>query len=55
MYKKQSIERNYLYLASPPGQGIVAAPQAYFAKQSMERARRGTAESPVFKLTASGG
>ena len=30
------------------GQGIVAAPKAYFAKQSMERVRHGTAKSPVF-------
>lgn len=30
------------------GQGIVAAPKAYFAKQSMERVRRLTAKSPVF-------
>ena len=37
-----------------PGQGIVAAPEAYFAKQSMERVRRGTAKSPVYKLTALG-
>lgn len=30
------------------GQGIGAAPEAYFAGQSMERVRRGTAQSPVF-------
>ena len=54
MYKKQSLERRLLYLASPHGQGIVAAPQAYFAKQSMERVRRGTAESPVYTLSAKG-
>ena len=40
--------------AALPGQGIVAAPEAYFAKQSMERVRRGTAKSPVYKLTALG-
>jgi len=54
MNNKQSLERNLLYLVSPHGQGIVAAPQAYFAKQSMERARRGTAESPVYTLSARG-
>ena len=54
MYKKQSLERNLLYLASPHGQGIVAAPKAYFAKQSMERVRRGTAKSPVYTLSAKG-
>jgi len=36
------------------GQGIVAAPKAYFAKQSMERVRRGTAESPVFAAGKNG-
>ena len=36
------------------GQGIVAAPKAYFAKQSMERVRRGTAESPVFCVAKNG-
>ena len=30
------------------GQGIVAAAKPYFAKQSMERVRRGTAKSPVY-------
>ncbi|MBR1720882.1 MAG: hypothetical protein IJ727_00120 [Treponema sp.] len=55
MYKKQSLERNLLYLASLHEQGIVVAANPYFAKQSMECARHGTAESPVFKLTASGG
>ena len=54
MYKKQPLERNLLYLASLHRQGIVAAPQAYFAKQSMERVRRGTAESSVYTLTAFG-
>ena len=48
MNQTQSSERNFLYPASPPGQGIVAAAKPYFAKQSMERARRETAESPVF-------
>ena len=50
----QSLARNFLSPASPHGQGIVAAPKAYFAKQSMERARRGTAESPVYTLSAKG-
>ena len=30
------------------GQGIVVAPKAYFARQSVEGVRRGTTESPVF-------
>ena len=38
----------YLYSAIFHGQGVVAAPKAYFAKQSMERVRRVTAKSPVF-------
>ena len=42
----QCLERNFLYLASPHGQGIVAAPKAYFAKQSMERKRN--CEKPGF-------
>ena len=33
--------------ASLDEQGIVAAPKAYFAKQSMERVRRVTLKSPV--------
>ncbi len=50
--------RNYTYCKeeektinieqSDYGQGLGAAPEAYFAGQSMERVRRGTAESPVF-------
>ena len=52
--QEQFLERNLLYLASPHGQGIVAAPKAYFAKQSMERVRRGTAKSPVYTLSAKG-
>ena len=39
---------------SSHGQGIVAAPKAYFAKQSMERVRRGTAKSPVFAAGKNG-
>lgn len=35
-------------------QGIVAAPKAYFAKQSMERVRRGTAKSLVFCVAKNG-
>jgi len=31
-----------------------AAPKAYFAKQSMERVRRGTAKSPVFAIGKNG-
>lgn len=38
----------YFYSSNLNGQGIVAAPKAYFAKQSMELVRRGTAKSPVF-------
>ena len=44
----QSLARNFLSPASPHGQGIVAAPQAYFAKQSMERVRHGTAKSIAY-------
>ena len=47
-------ERIKLYSASLPGQGIVAAPKAYLAKQSMERGRRGTAKSPVFACGKNG-
>ena len=36
------------------GQGIEAVPKAYFAKQSMERVRRRTAESPVFAAGKNG-
>lgn len=36
------------------GQGIGAAPEAYFAGQSMERVRRGTAQSPVFATGKNG-
>ena len=54
MKGKTSINKTIFSYASPHGQGIVAAPQAYFAKQSMERVRRGTAESPVYTLSAKG-
>ena len=47
-------ERIALSPASPHGQGIVAAPKAYFAKQSMECVRRGTAKSPVFAIGKNG-
>lgn len=47
-------ERIALSPASPHGQGSVAAPKAYFAKQSMERVRRGTAKSPVFAIGKNG-
>ena len=33
----QSLESNYIYPSLQHGQGIAAAPKAYFAKQSMER------------------
>ena len=54
MYRKQALERKVFSPASLLGQGIVAAPKAYFAKQSMERVRRGTAESPVFCVAKNG-
>ena len=44
----------YLYSAIFHGQGVVAAPKAYFAKQSMERVRRVTAKSPVFAAGKNG-
>ena len=54
MNTKQSFVRCKLFSSILYGQGIVAAPQAYFAKQSMKRVRRGTAESPVYTLSAIG-
>ena len=54
MYRIQTLERKVSSPASPHGQGIVAAPKAYFAKQSMERERRGTAQSPVFATGKNG-
>ena len=54
MKYEKSLEINYIYPALPQGQGIVAAPKAYFAKQSMERVRRGTAKSPVFAAGKNG-
>ena len=54
MYKNQTLEIKYLSSAHLHGQGIVAAPKAYFAKQSTERVRRGTAKSPVFCVAKNG-
>ena len=54
MFKKHSLARKTFSPASLYGQGIAAAPKAYFAKQSMERVRRGTAKSPVYTLSAKG-
>ena len=46
MKGKTSINKTIFSYASPHGQGIVAAPKAYFAKQSMERKRN--CEKPGF-------
>ena len=54
MKGKTSINKTIFSYASLHGQGIVAAPKAYFAKQSMERERRGTAQSPVFAIGKNG-
>lgn len=54
MKGKTSINKTIFFYASLNGQGIVAAPKAYFAKQSMERVRRGTAKSPVFAAGKNG-
>ena len=54
MKGKTSINKTIFSYASPHGQGIVAAPKAYFAKQSMERVRRETAKSPVFAIGKNG-
>lgn len=54
MYRKQTLERKVFSPESLLGQGIVAAPKSYFAKQSMERVRRGTAKSPVFAIGKNG-
>ena len=54
MKGKSSINKTIFSYASLHGQGIVAAPKAYFAKQSMERERRGTAQSPVFATGKNG-
>ena len=48
MKYEQSLARKSFSPASLRGQGIVAAVKPYFAKQSMERTRRETAESQVF-------
>ena len=47
-------ERIKVSPASLDEQGIVAVPKAYFAKQSMERVRRGTAKSLVFCVAKNG-
>lgn len=54
MYKNNSLKEEFSLLRVYPGQGIVAAAKPYFAKQSMERVRRGTAKSSVYTLSAKG-
>ncbi|WP_169309779.1 MULTISPECIES: hypothetical protein [Treponema] len=48
MNAKQSFDRTISPLRACTDKGLQQRRKAYFALQSMERARRGTAESPVF-------
>ena len=52
--KQKKTLNKFIHGANCNGQGIVAAPKAYFAKQSMERVRRGTAKSPIFAAGKNG-
>ncbi|MBR5356224.1 MAG: hypothetical protein IK121_04820, partial [Lachnospiraceae bacterium] len=54
MTTKQFLKRRDVSPSFQPGQGIAVAPKAYFARQSMERVRRGTTESPVFATGKNG-